>query len=73
MPLGTDKEGAVHQEGEDHVLQGSVVLVVNEVLQQLHVPLVHLRAHLPKGDPGGIDDAALRAHLVHETDPALPA
>ena len=73
VPLGAYEEGAVHQEGEDHVLQGGVVLVGDEVLQQLHVPLVHLGAHFPEGDPRGIDDAAFRPHLVHEADPTLAA
>ena len=45
--------------------------VVDQVVEQLHVALVHAGLELAEGDAGGVDDGGFAAEVVDQADPAL--
>jgi hypothetical protein len=66
-PLAGNEDGKLYVEGQDDLLEGTGVLIAQEVVDEARVLANGLGA-FAVGDAGGLDDALVAAQVVHKAD-----
>jgi hypothetical protein len=71
MPLTADEKRTMYTECENKVFQRSGMTVVNQILQQTDITLIHLVFEFSERNPRGIDNSRFTAQMIDQSDPSL--